>query len=227
MKIRFDRINRGIVLAVLLAMGTSGYVVWQNVSFKNNTPTIAKRSEELLREMAETNIGSDTDAVRRKQIAFVQNNFSSEKTGASVSLMGMNLNKGSILYQLNENMGGDYMDSEDDDWEIYSAEYVQKSTEVKKSGTTGADVTIDYELRFVYRGDPTFLTYSGLNNYSYMYDDGDDETEKNKRRQVVLTAQANLFMLPDGKNWKIASMSSDEYEIDVVDPDEEGGESDG
>ena len=119
------------------------------------------------------------------------------------------------------------MDSEDDDWEIYSAEYVQKSTEVKKSGTTGADVTIDYELRFVYRGDPSFLTYSGLNNYSYMYDDGDDETEKNKRRQVVLTAQANLFMLPDGKNWKIASVSSDEYEIDVVDPDEEGGESDG
>ena len=222
MKIRFDRLNRGIVLAVLLAMGTSGYVVWQNVSFSNNIPDITKRSEELLREMTETNIGRDTDAARRKQTAFVQNNFSSEKTGASVNLLGMSMNKSSFLYMLNDRSAND---EEEAEWEVYSAEYVQKSTEVKKSGTTGANVSIEYEMKFDYIGEPDFLTFSGLDNYSYMMDEADDE--KDSRKTLTITAEANLFMLPDGKDWKMSSISAGNYSIDVQYADEKGAKSDG
>ena len=215
MKIRFDRLNRGIILAVVLAIGTAAYVVAQNISFKNSIPEIGERAEKLGQEFAETNIGSNEDAVKRKQTAFVQNNFLSEKGGSMLNFGGISMNKSNFLYDLNS-----IVSEAQEGSEVYSAKYVQKSVKVKKSGSTGANVSVDYEITFDCSGTPSLFGFSGRNETDYMFD---DDADKDARKTITVIGEADIYMLPDGKEWKIANVTaSDSLEVNF----DNGGESD-
>ena len=53
MRIKWKELNRGIVLAVVLAAGLTVSVIIQDAKFEKNIPDIEKRMEELGQELAE------------------------------------------------------------------------------------------------------------------------------------------------------------------------------
>ena len=48
-KIKWNHINRGLVLGLALGAGTAVYVMVQNAMFKSNIPEISARAEEICR----------------------------------------------------------------------------------------------------------------------------------------------------------------------------------
>ena len=214
MKIKWNQLNRGIILAAVLAAGTAIYVTVQNVQFQNNIPELEQRAEQLGQEMAETNIGSG-EATRRKQRAFVQNNFI-DSDGAAVSLleMGMSMTKSNMLYELNQPYTAE--------GEILSAEYKQINADVNKSGATGANVKIDYKVSYDCTGTPEFLGFTGTDSTEFYFD---REQDRNARKTITISGSTTFYMLPDGGDWKIVSVTTDGwYNFDYEFADEEGGE---
>lgn len=212
MKIKWKQLNRGLILAALLASGTAIYVTAQNIRFQNNIPELEARAEQLGQEMAESSIGSG-EAARRKQRAFVQNNFVSGDISQPIT-MGVTMTSSNMLYELNQPYTGE--------GEILSAEYKQINATVKKSGATGATVSIDYKMSFDCTGAPEFLCFIGTDNIEYYFD---SEEDKAARKTITLDGSTTFYMLPDGGDWKIASIITDGwYNTDVDFADGEGGD---
>lgn|GEM_PF-1303196 len=223
MKIRWNRLNRGIILAVLLAGGLTVYVASQNIRFNHEIPEIQQRAEQLGKELAETNIGSG-EAVRRNQRAFVQNNFTSAESGSSSmmnEMMGMSVKKSGALYMLNAPL--------DAEGEIKSVKYEQISSSVAKSGVNGANVSIDYKVSYEYTGDTEIFGFNGMEYTDSMFwvegMDTEDETETDRVKILNVEASVDLYMVPDDGEWKIVSMSNDGMETVTGEyADEQGGE---
>lgn len=212
MKIKWKQLNRGIILAAVLASGTALYVVVQNIQFKNNIPALQERAEQLGLEMAESNIG-DGDAALRKKRAFVQNSFTSNSSAAT-NIMGMTMTKSNMLYELNQ--------PSDCEGEILEATYEQVSSSVKKSGATGANVTVDYKMSFECVGEPDFLSFLGVDSIEYYFE---SEEDKAARKTINISGTITLYMLPDDGDWKIVSTSTNNwYNMDVKLADDEGGD---
>ena len=213
MKIKWKQINRGIILAVVLAVGTAGYVLVQNAEFKKSIPEISDRAAQIGQEMAESNIGSG-DAVRRKQRAFVQNSFKENDAMTVSDFMGMSFNKNNLLYYLSE--------PAEEKGEVLSVKYEQISSSVNKSGSVGANVKVDYTVSYECLGTPELLGFNGFDSTEFLFD-RDEDAEGLKT--IVMRGEATLYMLPEGGEWRVVTVTSTGWDdLDIVYPEDEGGE---
>ena len=225
MKIRWNRINRGLVLFSVLVMGTAVYVIGQNIAFKQKAPELKARADQLGREMAETNLGTNSDAITRNQLAYIQNNFISGKTG-SMDLMGATMTKSDFIYGVqNKDMymydEGDTVTTND---EVLSVEYEQVSASVEKGGPTSAFVKVDYKVSYECTGVPKLLTYTNIEDMSWMIESDDRKPE---HKMINAKGSVTFTMRPDDGEWKVVAISGGENtEWDIeYDEDIQGGES--
>ena len=222
MKIRWNHINRGLVLGAVLAAGTAVYVIAQNVAFKKNIPEISDKANEICKEIAEANVGDNREGVQRKLTACLQDNFisSDSKMTLEEACLGCE-NKSTMLFQV-ENME---LDTTGND-RIYSAEFKAISTSVTKWGIDGANVQIDFMMTFDCDGTPETLTPIGVYSTSLDVRHG---AYKEIRKTVKLKDSMNMYFLRDGDTWKVSTISfNDPFDIDIEYPDStEGGEADG
>ena len=231
MKIRWNRLNRGIILAAVLAMGTAAYVIGDNIAFKQKEPELKARAEEIGRALAESNVGTNREGIVRNQIALVQNDFLEGQSSVMDMMSGMSMTKSDMLYQLNnEDMfsGGYYNDSDEEvsvDSEVYAVKYDVISSSVSKGGPTSAYVTMDYKVSYDITGEPTLFGFDGY-DYTTMYFDSNED--KSLRKVMTFTGSVTLTMRPDGDTWKVLSAVIEESGYPDIDYDGSiaGGESD-
>ena len=139
-KIKWNHINRGLVLGLALGAGTAVYVMVQNAMFKNNIPEISARAEEICRSMAETNTGDNRKGVQRMLTSCIQDNFINTPYSHSIGEEYMDaVTRTSMLFEV-ETMDLDQTDCD----KVYSTEYKQISTSVSKWGVDVANVQVDY-----------------------------------------------------------------------------------
>lgn len=212
MKIKWNRLNRGIILAVILTVGVAAHVKVQDMRFEKNIPEIEDKAEQLCREMVESNIGSG-EAARRKQRAFVQNNFEESKL-SMMDRMGVSfvMNKANLTYELNWPSEGD--------GEVLDASYKQIDADVTRYGTTGANVDVNYEIVFECMGTPSVLCFAGVDETEYsVYDDSDEK--KAGLKTITLKGKVSMYMQPDGDDWKMITFSMEDWYRTNVDYPEE------
>lgn len=201
MKIKWKELNRGIVLAVILAGGVAVSVVVQNTQFKKNIPEIEQRVKELGDEMTESSVGSG-EGVRRRQRAFVMNEYIESKQRSN-DMLGMSIGKGSLMYLVNQ--------PAEENGEINSAEFKVNSIDVYKAGTDGATVTLNYEIELDMTGTPEVLCFGEMLRTHWYIEDAesnegsDTQSIYDKRRKATVEGTYTLLMEKDGGSWKIAN----------------------
>ena len=202
MKIKWKELNRGIVLAVILAGGVAVSVVVQNTQFKKNIPDIENRVKELGEEMAECSVGSG-EGVRRRQRAFVMNEYLESKQGAG-DMLGMTMGKGSLMYLVNQ--------PAEENGEINSAEFKVNDIDVYKAGADGATVTLNYEIKLDMTGTPEVLLFGEMLRTHWYIEDAEinegnssNESIEDKRREATVSGTYTLLMEKDGGSWKITN----------------------
>ncbi|SEK59404.1 hypothetical protein [Ruminococcus albus] len=219
MKIRWNHINRGLVLGLVLAAGTAVYVIAQNAAFKKNIPEITDKANEICKEIAEANVGDNREGVQRKLTACIQDNFISKDS--KMTLEDTNLdskNKSSMLLMV-ENMGLDTTGKD----RIYSAEYEQISSSVTKWGIDGANVQIDYKITLDCDGSPDIIVPDSI---LYTYIEIRHDADKDLRKTIRYSGSLNMYLFPDGDTWKAVTVSyNDDSRVEIEYPeDAEGGE---
>lgn len=217
MKIKWKELNRGIVLAVILAGGVAVSVVVQNTQFKKNIPEIEQRVKELGDEMTESSVGSG-EGVRRRQRAFVMNEYMESKQGSN-DMLSMSMGKGSLMYMVNQ--------PAEENGEINSAEFKINNIDVYKAGTDGATVTLDYEIDLDMTGTPEMLLFGEMMRTHWYIEDAesnegsDKESIDDKRRKGTVEGTYTLLMQKDSGTWKI--VNADGYSDLTLDNNSNGG----
>ena len=222
-KIKWNHINRGLVLGLALGAGTAVYVMVQNAMFKNNIPEISARAEEICRSMAETNTGDNRKGVQRMLTSCIQDNFINTPYSHSIGEEYMDaVTRTSMLFEV-ETMDLDQTDCD----KVYSTEYKQISTSVSKWGVDGANVQVDYIMTCECDGIPLLLSPIGLLNPAY---EARKSSDKPLHKIVEIKGSCNMVMQKDNGVWKVLSVTYDEnpYRMNIEYPDgNEGGEADG
>ncbi len=225
MKLRLDRVNRGVVLGILLGAGTAVYVIVQNIMFKSNIPEIQERAEEIGRTIAEANIGDNREGVKRMLASRIQDNFINKAYSLTVDEAenGLVMNKSALLLDLEsstaDNTGTD---------RVNSAEYKQLKASVSKWGIDGADVRVTYTMNCDIDGVP-FLQLPAYNIGTAW--EVRDKSKWDCNKQITVSGSYNMIMQKEDGVWKVVkvSISDDDYpNVDIQYPDQnDGGEADG
>ena len=219
MKIRWNHINRGLVLGLVLAAGTAVYVIAQNAAFKKNIPEISDKANEICKEIVEANVGDNREGVQRKLTACLQDDFTYTKNPmvSEDEYYGAE-NKSSMLFSV-ENMTLDTTGCD----KVTSVEYKQISSSVSKWGIDGANVQVDYQVTYECYGTPMLLCLDGMINTKWNIDrDSDNEMMKT----VKVNGSVNMVMFHEDDTWKVSTISYEDYsKISVEYPDgDKGGE---
>lgn len=222
MKIRWNRVNRGLVLGLVLGAGTAVYVMVQNAMFKGNIPEISERAEEICQSISENNVGENREGVQRMLSSCIQNNFISKQYARSLEDAYMGAETRSSMLFSAENMDLDITGCD----RVYSAEFKQISSSVSKWGIDGANVQTDFVLTCDCDGSPMVMSPMGMINTEW---EVRRESDKELRKTVTIKGSFNMIMQKEDGVWKAVTVSyNDPYEMNIEYPEgSEGGEADG
>ncbi|WP_294481308.1 hypothetical protein [uncultured Ruminococcus sp.] len=224
-KIKWNHINRGLVLGLALGAGTAVYVMVQNAMFKNNIPEISARAEEICRSMAETNTGDNREGVQRMLTSCIQDNFINTPYALTAEdEYNGTRTRTSMLFEI-ETMETDQTGCD----KVLSTEYKQISTSVSKWGVDGANVQVDYIITCECEGIPLLQTPNGMLNLAL---EVRKQSDKPLKKEIEIKGSCNMIMQKENGVWKAINVSStdpaDPYRINIEYPDgNEGGEADG
>lgn len=210
MKHIYKRINRGIVLGVVLLVGLAAYIWKDETDFQKETPVIQQTVTSFMEETCASSV-SDTE----------HQNFNSVLTKSQQEQQ---------LKKVNSLIDKYWIDSDDENALTKSRlleqvkgmvtenskgnGYVQKCTvklngtpEVKKSGPSLASVETEYIVVMEYAGDPNFLVGSRVmspNQFSGRGKSGDSSDQSKKRFNISFNMTTQLEKV--NGTWKILSM---------------------
>lgn len=198
MRIKWKELNRGIVLAVVLAAGLTVSVIIQDAKFEKNIPDIENRMEELGQELAESSIGSG-EAVRRKQRAFIMNEYVDRKSKVEDTMA--TIAKGNMLFMANQ--------PSKENGEVKSGEFRSKRIDVYKAGPNGATVELEYEMKVDMIGTPEIMQFGEMLQTEWYFEDVIGEKDLTKKltaeHSVVVNGTYTVTLEKSDGVWKIAT----------------------
>lgn len=201
--LKLRNINRGLVLGGVLALGVVCYSVYDNNQFKTSKPEIEQTMRDYIADLTSANVGS-SDKLKSQLTDFVNKHYadytiSDNEYASSKSGLLEEINQAEVAAQ-----GGD----------ITSAEYDIKEMSINKSGADGAKVIMIYNVCYdVSKGDPTFLTTSGINTMtSGNYTNADNYKPSTSSYKAIFSYEyAEFYLLRTSDGWKIATSSNYGY----------------
>jgi len=201
--VKLRNINRGLVLGGVLALGVVCYTVYDNNQFKTSKPEIEQTMRDYIADLTSANVGS-SDKLKSQLTDFVNKHYadytiSDNEYASSKSGLLEEINQAEVAAQ-----GGD----------ITSAEYDIKEMSINKSGADGAKVIMIYNVCYdVSKGDPTFLTTSGINTMtSGNYTNADNYKPSTSSYKAIFSYEyAEFYLLRTSDGWKIATSSDYGY----------------
>lgn len=201
--VKLRNINRGLVLGGVLALGVVCYSVYDNNQFKTSKPEIEQTMRDYIADLTSANVGS-SDKLKSQLTDFVNKHYadytiSDNEYASSKSGLLDEINQAEVAAQ-----GGD----------ITSAEYDIKEMSINKSGADGAKVIMIYNVCYdVSKGDPTFLTTSGINTMtSGNYTNADNYKPSTSSYKAIFSYEyAEFYLLRTSDGWKIATSSDYGY----------------
>lgn len=198
--VKLRNINRGLVLGGVLVLGVVCYTVYENNQFKTSKPEIEQTVRDYIADMTNSNVGSG-DILKNQWTDFV-NGYYADYTNNTDD----GITKAELLEQIN------HTDVATQNGDITSAEYDIKDMTINKSGADGAKVTMTYNVCYdVSKGDPNFITTSGISAMSSgNYTNSDNyEPSKSSYKAVLSYDSTEFYLIRTSDGWKIAT--SDDY----------------
>ena len=203
MKLR--NINRGLALGLVVAVGTTAYVIVDNSNFKNKSkPEIETISKKLVEDVAQSNVGSYQTA-KENWNKIIEDYFMEYSNSGDYYLK-----KSDFKRFLDD--GAEMLDGE-----ITKSAIKFNKLEVTKCGTEGANVEVDYDTYFEFTGtNIDFLDLSMLENLDLASYDSEESEAKNREEikkknegktfSTSYNMKGNIYMLKEDGKWKVAGV---------------------
>ena len=203
MKLR--NINRGLALGLVVAVGTTAYVIVDNSNFKNKSkPEIETISKKLVEDVAQSNVGSYQTA-KENWNKIIEDYFMEYSNSGDYYLK-----KSDFKHSLDD--GAEMLDGE-----ITKSAIKFNKLEVTKCGTEGANVEVDYDTYFEFTGtNIDFLDLSMLENLDLASYDSEESEAKNREEikkknegktfSTSYNMKGNIYMLKEDGKWKVAGV---------------------
>ena len=218
---KFKRINRGLILGAVLIAGTVGYVIVDNIRFKDSKSDIDKTVNDYFSRISEANVSDDSKKTAEKVGEIVSDCWIYDKA-ADYNYSGLT----GLLESVNSYRGSGYTPTEGK-IEEYNMDI--NITSIRKNSPNGAVVVLGADFYCVFTGKPSVFeidAFYDLSNMMYSYGDEDDEDEEENDTVTKYTYSGGFdnitvqLYYTDGE-WKITSMEYySEYMNDIVPLDE-------
>ncbi len=249
MKKYLKRVNRGIVLFILMIIVFIIYVIADTISFRDNKPVVKSVLDNFMTELAVCNVAPEAaqsadSAVRAgaeeawtKQVEDLTNKYFCYAGNKESAFFYYGTAKSEWLRNA-KNMVSDCCGTKQQGYVLNcDCKMDEKSLKISKSGVNIASVEVTYRYTVAYAGNPSILIPGGydmrmhhlLNWYS-------EDQEATFDRNVQNTAVVDVFtsymmkkvdgewkiMYSDYRGWKTVSMTDTGADEDAVKPDQKG-----
>lgn len=220
---KFNKINRGLVLGAVLIASTAAYVVYDNYQFKNSKQEIQDKVKSYLADAAQVNL-SGADDIYSKAEELVNGYWIYDKS-ADENYIGKN----SVIRNIN-----DLKDDNTITGHITECEFLPSDIKVSKNGPDGALVTLTVESYEEFYGSPAAMSPKGfepVDNQNYDENGSNDTDDKIKYKSNSLYDNVIFELVKKDSEWKIVSCecygwNGNAYIIEG-DTSSEGGDSSG
>lgn len=234
----FKRINRGIVLGIIVILGFVIYVVADTSAFKKNKPNLEQAAENYFEAVSNVAVTpeSDRDTKKNDMTEEGKKRLSEEFdkmlddywTDSSTDVVSqyyyidMDSMKSSIDYLLNN-------DSEIDKASGYVTDWVYKLSNIKvvKAGPDVAVVSYDFDVTAKIVGhNPLVICSSeatGASQMSFTYDNTgkavteEYESDVNKLKSYNITGNESMKLKKVDGEWKICGISRNNFNSNISD----------
>lgn len=199
---KLKNINRGLVLAAILIVGTAGYEVYSNIKFKEAKPKLENLTKEFSADIAKACVGEATE-VKKNWKTILDKYF----TVADQSVTDFGFTKSNYSEVINN------ITKDNPYGKVTSAAVNLKNLKISKYGS-GATANFNVDYYYEIEGSniqvPMFCPTCKLN--STCDDNGNvnvEEAEKNKNKKQSLNQSeenVKITFAKEGSNWKIVSI---------------------
>lgn len=214
MKRFLKRVNRGLVLALVLLIALTGYIVTDEIRFKAEKPEITKLMNQFLEDSSQMGIfPKEYQKIGQPVPESVKEEKQKENIQMIETYWGIDSSESwkqkksdfiqMIDEMLNENSSGKGYISK------WTARYSSDPT-IKKNGSNAAAVTAEYTVVVEYMGEtafnlPTEIVRSSDISGDYHEEDENETNEENsdQLKRVTFNGTMNLELEKQDGHWKI------------------------
>lgn len=228
MKKFLKNVNRGIVLLIVVVIGFTGYVIYDNASFKANKPAIEKMLQEYCGEIAKLNLLPEEyrdkdadlpqgvmDSQLKQNMELINRYWTTQRTPNTWG--GKDQLRYNMEYMLDtmKTEGGRILDFE------LGFRGVE---DIKKIAPGTARVTLSFYMNFDAVGNCQYFDGFQTNELSYFdYNSDPSQLNDGKVRSYSSTrTNAEITVIKTSDGWKISGISSMWYEDRQVQVKDDG-----
>ena len=202
MKLR--RLNRGIALGCVVAIATTGYIIYDQKQFSKNVGDISQSVKDYLGDITDAQTSSDDPKQLCENLKEVINKHMTSETLKTSDSDFYTTPKSEYISKLNSAP----KDLAPTVGSFSKYEVKINNIKVSKYGNNGAVANVNYEMVCEYTGNPIECTDSYV---STIYDEREDGTPKDTKQKYRQTKECDdgefYFNNVDGE-WKLCGIST-------------------
>ena len=199
MKRWYKKVNRGLVLAMILIVGLVSYITVGTIQFnqqKESAKELIENYMEAVMKFAADKTASNIQAEQLMSTYWEEKEMRLQDGGIDKEVFQMQMNQ--FLEEKNENL------------EQLSG--IMTDYQINKYGTNGALCKIEYNYDFTLSGETVVIIKTGIEVISKeVWTEYGLETDQKAKRNEQLSANVYLTLTDDG--WKIVRITIDRYMV--------------
>ena len=199
MKRWYKKVNRGLVLAMILIVGLVSYITVGTIQFNQQKESAKELIENYMEAVMKFAVDKRASNIQAEQL---MSTYWEEKE--------MRLQDGGIDKEVFQMQMNQFLEEKNENLEQLSG--IMTDYQINKYGTNGALCKIEYNYDFTLSGETVVILPTGIEVISKeVWTEYGLETDQKAKRNEQLSANVYLTLTDDG--WKIVRITIDRYMV--------------
>lgn len=199
MKRWYKKVNRGLVLAMILIVGLVSYITVGTIQFNQQKESAKELIENYMEAVMKFAVDKRASNIQAEQLM-----------GTYWEKKEMRLQDGGIDKEVFQMQMNQFLEEKNENLEQLSG--IMTDYQINKYGTNGALCKIEYNYDFTLSGETVVILPTGIEVISKeVWTEYGLETDQKAKRNEQLSANVYLTLTDDG--WKIVRITIDRYMV--------------
>lgn len=199
MKRWYKKVNRGLVLAMILIVGLVSYITVGTIQFNQQKESAKELIENYMEAVMKFAVDKRASNIQAEQLM-----------GTYWEKKEMRLQDGGIDKEVFQMQMNQFLEEKNENLEQLSG--IMTDYQISKYGTNGALCKIEYNYDFTLSGETVVILPTGIEVISKeVWTEYGLETDQKAKRNEQLSANVYLTLTDDG--WKIVRITIDRYMV--------------
>ena len=199
MKRWYKKVNRGLVLAMILIVGLVSYITVGTIQFNQQKESAKELIENYMEAVMKFAVDKRASNIQAEQLM-----------GTYWEKKEMRLQDGGMDKEVFQMQMDQFLEEKNENLEQLSG--IMTDSQINKYGTNGALCKIEYNYDFTLSGETVVILPTGIEVISKeVWTEYGLETDQKAKRNEQLSANVYLTLTDDG--WKIVRITIDRYMV--------------